>query len=137
MKYMLDTNILIYFMKNKPLSVIERVNQLSQDDELCMSFISYAELLKGAYGSQRKTVVLKQLENLILRIPVLYSTQQQLCEYCAHHALLLKQAGTPIGNNDLWIASHALAEKCILVSNNCKEFNRITDLTLENWADPT
>lgn len=55
----------------------------------------------------------------------------------AHHALLLKQAGTPIGNNDLWIASHALAEKCILVSNNCKEFNRITDLTLENWADPT
>lgn len=80
MKYMLDTNILIYFMKNKPLSVIERVNQLSQDDELCMSFISYAELLKGAYGSQRKTVVLKQLENLILRIPVLYSTQQQLCE---------------------------------------------------------
>ena len=101
MKYMLDTNILIYFMKNKPLSVIERVNQLSQDDELCMSFISYAELLKGAYGSQRKTVVLKQLENLILRIPVLYSTQQQLCEYYAHHALLLKQAGTPIGNNDL------------------------------------
>lgn len=137
MKYMLDTNILIYFMKNKPLSVIEQVNQLSQDDELCMSFISYAELLKGAYGSQRKTVVLKQLENLILRIPVLYSTQQQLCEYYAHHALLLKQAGTPIGNNDLWIASHALAEKCVLVTNNCKEFNRITDLTLENWADST
>ena len=59
MKYMLDTNILIYFMKNKPLSVIERVNQLSQDDELCMSFISYAELLKGTYGSQRKDCCFK------------------------------------------------------------------------------
>lgn len=59
MKYMLDTNILIYFMKNKPLSVIERVNQLSQDDELCMSFISYAELLKGAYGSRLKDCCFK------------------------------------------------------------------------------
>lgn len=135
MKYMLDTNILIYLMKHKPISVVQRVNQLMVEDELYMSFISYAELLKGAYGSQQTTHVLKQLANLLQIIPVLYTTQQQLCEYYAEHAMRLKQAGTPIGNNDLWIASHALTEQCILVTNKTKAFNRISGLTLENWAE--
>ena len=54
MIYMLDTNILIYLLKNKPMSVAERINQLNPLDELCMSFITYAELLKGANNSSKK-----------------------------------------------------------------------------------
>ena len=50
---MLDTNTLIYFIKNKPPSVAERINALNEDDVLCMSFVTYAELLKGALRSTR------------------------------------------------------------------------------------
>lgn len=52
MIYMLDTNILIYLMKQRPISVVENINRLSPNDRLVMSFITYAELLKGANGSQ-------------------------------------------------------------------------------------
>ena len=55
MKYMLDTNTLIYLIKNRPASVAERVNSLNEDDTLCMSFVTYAELLKGAERSTRCT----------------------------------------------------------------------------------
>nr|WP_245809105.1 type II toxin-antitoxin system VapC family toxin [Acinetobacter populi] len=131
---MLDTNILIYFMKNKPVSVVEQINLLPITDILCMSFVSYAELLKGAYDSQRQEKVLRQLAKLINIIPVEYSDQSLICDYYAKHAIRLKRQGTPIGSNDLWIASHALALGCALVTNNTKEFERIPDLQLQNWV---
>ena len=52
----------------------------------------------------------------------------------ARQFLLLKEAGTPIGANDLWIACHALATQSVLVTNNTREFERIVGLPLENWA---
>ncbi len=64
MRYMLDTNILIYLIKNRPESVTERVNALGDEDDLCMSFVTYAELLKGAEGSARKADVLRRRTGL-------------------------------------------------------------------------
>ncbi len=64
MRYMLDTNILIYLIKNKPPAIAERINALDPGDELCMSFVTYAELLKGAERSARKPEVLKRLTEL-------------------------------------------------------------------------
>lgn len=103
MNYMLDTNMLIYLLKHQPATVAERVSQLAASDTLCMSFVTWAELLKGAEQSQRRVEVTRQL-------------------------------GTPIGGNDLWIASHALAESCTLVTNNVREFSRIEGLIIENWV---
>ena len=134
MKYVLDTNILIYLIKNKPQSVTQRVNALGEDDELCMSFVTYAELLKGAEGSMRKADVLRRLEGLIRQVPVLYPSGAALCEHFAEQSVRLKAAGTPIGSNDLWIACHALAEAAVLVTNNESEFNRVAGLTVENWV---
>ena len=54
MRYMLDTNILIYLLKNRPVSVAQRINKLGEDAQLCMSFFTYAEMLKGAERSTRK-----------------------------------------------------------------------------------
>ncbi len=135
MRYMLDTNILIYFLKNKPISVVQRVNALDECDQLCMSFVTYAELLKGAQRSTRKDKVLRNIALLIKQIPVLHQTNKSLCEHYGIHAMALKVAGTPIGGNDLWIACHALAEDAVLVTNNIKEFERIDGLALENWAE--
>ncbi len=135
MRYMLDTNILIYLLKNKPKSVARRVNELEKDAELCMSFITYAELLKGAERSTRKDKVLRNLEQLIRQVPVLYSVSHSLCEHYAVHSTHLKEAGTPIGANDLWIACHALSENAVLITHNTGEFERLEGLQLDDWVN--
>ena len=134
MRYMLDTNILIYLMKNRPASVAERVNRIGADDQLCMSFFTYAELLKGAQRSARKERVLRNLNELIRQIPVLYAVDQRLCGHYARHFTKWKVAGTPIGANDLWIACHALAEDAVLVTHNTREFRRVNGLLVEDWS---
>ena len=136
MKYMLDTNTLIYFIKNKPPSVAERINALHEDDVLCMSFVTYAELLKGALRSTRKEEVLRRLEGVAQQIPAVFPRGPGICEHYAEQATRLRAAGTPIGGNDLWIASHALAEGATLVTNDVGEFERVAGLNVENWVVP-
>jgi tRNA(fMet)-specific endonuclease VapC len=131
---MLDTNTLIYFIKNKPPEVAARINALRDEDELCMSFVTYAELLKGAERSMRKDDVLRKLTALTAQVAVLYPSTASICRHYAEHATRLKLAGTPIGGNDLWIASHALALSATLVTNNLSEFARIQGLAVENWT---
>ncbi len=134
MKYMLDTNILIYLLKNRPESIVEKVNSLDQEAVLCMSFFTFAELLKGAERSTNKSKVLRNLAQLIRQIQVVYNANKSLCEYYAIQFTALKEAGTPIGANDLWIACHALAESATLVTHNTREFKRVIGLRVEDWV---
>lgn len=131
---LLDTNILIYLIKNHPPQVAERIDALDPDVSLAMSFITWAELLQGAEGSQRREATLRQLDQLARQVPVLYPEGPQICRHYAQQATALKRRGTPIGANDLWIACHALALKATLVSHNVSEFARIEGLRLEDWA---
>jgi tRNA(fMet)-specific endonuclease VapC len=78
--------------------------------------------------------VLKRLTNLTRSIPVRYGTSANLCEHYAKQFTRLRAAGTPIGANDLWIACHALADDCTLVTNNVSEFERVQGLRMENWV---
>lgn len=134
MIYLIDTDTLIYLIKNRPDSVAARVNALTPDDRLRMSFITYAELLKGAEKSSRKAEVLRRLDALTRQVPVVFDTSHALCVHYAAQFTRLKAAGTPIGANDLWIACHALALDATLVTNNTREFKRVTGLRLENWS---
>ena len=131
---LLDTNILIYLIKNHPPQVAERIDALAPNDSLAMSFITRAELLQGAEGSQRRAATLRQLDQLARQVPVLYPEGPQICRHYAVQATALKRRGTPIGANDLWIACHALALDATLVSHNLSEFARIDGLRLEDWA---
>jgi tRNA(fMet)-specific endonuclease VapC len=131
---MLDTNILIYLIKNRPTGIGDRVNALVDQDMLCMSFVTYAELLKGAERSIRKVETLRRLDGLIRQVPVLYPDSPAICRHYAEQFTRLKDAGTPIGANDLWIACHALAEQTTLVTHNTREFERVAGLRLEDWA---
>ena len=135
MRYMLDTNILIYLIKNRPPAVAARINALDPSDDLCMSFFTYAELLKGAQRSTQKSNVLRRLGDLTKSIPVRYGASTAMCEHYAVQFTRLRAAGTPIGANDLWIACHALADDCTLVTNNTSVFARVQALKLDNWAD--
>ncbi len=133
MIYMLDTNIIIYLIKNRPQIVADRVASLSANDRLTMSFVTYAELLKGANGSQYPEKSLKNIAKITQRIDVLYPNQNTCLEY-GKWSDKLKRQGTPIGNNDLWIACHALSCEAVLVTHNTREFARITDLHCEDWT---
>jgi tRNA(fMet)-specific endonuclease VapC len=131
---MLDTNILIYFLNKKSTRIAERIDNLPPEAQLCMSFITYAELLKGAERSTKKTAVLRQLDQLTRIIPVDFIADLSMCQQYAEQFARLKEAGTPIRANDLWIACHALAQACVLVTNNVREFERVRGLEIENWA---
>lgn len=132
---MLDTDTLIYLIKHRPASVARKVGSLGATSQLCMSFISFAELLKGAERSTKKDAVVRQLEGLARQVPVLYSVGRSLCEHYAVQFTRLKAAGTPIGANDLWIACHALAEGATLVTHNQREFSRVAGLKTETWVE--
>ncbi len=135
MRYMLDTNILIYLLKNKPPSIADKINNLPASDELIMSFVTYAELLKGAENSQRKDKVLAQLDKLTAIIKVCYPDDEAICQHYATQFLQLKSKETPIGANDLWIACHALAEGATVVTHNVREFDRVVGLPVADWVE--
>ena len=134
MIHLLDTNILIYLLKNRPPQVAERIDALADDDSLAMSFITWAELLLGAEGSRRREATLVQLHALARQVEVLDPEGPAICRHYAEQATALKRQGTPIGANDLWIACHALALGATLVSHNVREFQRIEGLQLADWA---
>ncbi|HRP95844.1 MAG TPA: PIN domain-containing protein [Rhodocyclaceae bacterium] len=122
-------------IKNKPASVVAKADALDEDATLGMSFVSYAGLLKGAERSTRKAKVLQALEQLTRQVPVYFTVDRSHCEHYARQSTRLREAGTPIGANDLWIACHALAEDATLVTNNVREFKHVAGLRLENWAE--
>ncbi|MCQ9329041.1 PIN domain-containing protein [Pelistega suis] len=131
---MLDTNIIIYLLKGYHKQIAERIRLLEDKDKLVMSFVTYAELLYGAKKSSQPSVNLTRIEELKSIIQVAYNVNFSLCDYYAEWFFKLKKQGILIGNNDLWIASHALSEKAVLVTNNTQEFERITALTIDNWT---
>jgi tRNA(fMet)-specific endonuclease VapC len=134
--YLLDTNVLIYLIKRQPPGIAERVDALPDEARLCMSFITWAELLKGAERSTKKPEVLRRLDVLQHQVRVLYPAGPGICQHYAEQFTRLKDAGTPIGANDLWIACHALAENATLVTHNTREFHRIDGLRVEDWVTP-
>ena len=131
-RYMLDTNICIYIINANPKSVQERFEQ-HQVGDLCMSTITYGELRFGAEKSAYREKTLRLLKQLTHLIPVADMTLNAAEHYGEIQHTLQKQ-GKIIGNNDLWIAAHALALNITLVTNNTKEFKRIPKLNVENWA---
>lgn len=129
--YMLDTHICIYIIKKQPASVLERFEQLPFGS-VSMSLVTYGELKYGALGSNNSNKALNTLEEIKNYIPVL-PIEINVANHYADIRADLAQKGTPIGNNDLWIAAHARALGHTIVSNNIKEFERVENLKYENW----
>jgi tRNA(fMet)-specific endonuclease VapC len=132
-RYLLDTDICIYFIKRHPATVAERIAALP-DGTVSMSVIAYGELQRGVERSQHREQNLAALNEMTEIIGVRALPEQAGRIYGVIRTTLEK-SGTPIGNNDLWIAAHALAEDLTLVTNNGREFRRIEGLRVENWAE--
>ncbi|MCU4587956.1 type II toxin-antitoxin system VapC family toxin [Acinetobacter ursingii] len=131
LKYMLDTNIVIYTMKQRPVTVKAKFNAVAT--QLCISSISVAELVFGAENSQNPAQNMKVIEDFLSRLQILDYGIESAIQYGSIKAHLRKM-GTPIGENDLHIAAHARSKGLILVTNNTKEFERVPALQLENWV---
>jgi tRNA(fMet)-specific endonuclease VapC len=131
LKFMLDTNIVIYVLKRRPIELLEVFNRHA--GQMCISSITLAELLHGVEKSSMPDHNLLKVEDFISRLEVLsYGTKA-----ASHYGEIradLERKGTPIGVNDLHIAGHARSEGLTLVSNNIREFERVEALRVVNWV---
>jgi len=134
MRWMLDTNTASFVIRRRPPSVKRRFDAVGHGN-LAISVVVLAELLYGAelhptHGDD----IRRDVEDFRRRLTVV-----PWCETAAaHYARIraeLRRAGTPIGNLDLLIAAHALAEGAVLVTNNLREFQRVDGLALEDWLE--
>jgi tRNA(fMet)-specific endonuclease VapC len=131
-RFLLDTNTLIYIRRHRPASVLARFQRLSYG-EAAFSVITFGELAYGAAKSTRRSEALAQLNELRSALPVIALPETAAEIYGAIRADL-EGRGQQIGNNELWIAAHALAANLILVTNNEREFARVKGLKIQNWA---
>ncbi len=131
LRYMLDTNICIYVIKNRPEGLRERFNRLS--DQLCISAVTLAEIIYGAEKSARPIENLAVVDQFAARLDVLPFGERAATHYGQIRADL-ERAGHPVGLHDMMIGGHARSEGLILVSNDLREFQRIEGLRVDNWV---
>jgi len=130
-KYMLDTNIVIYVIKRRPVEVLGIFNR--HVGQMCISSITLAELLHGAEKSARIEHNLAVVEDFVSRLSVMKYDTKAASQYGDIRANL-ERKGTSIGVNDLHIAGHARSQALTLVTNNIAEFERVEGLRLANWV---
>jgi tRNA(fMet)-specific endonuclease VapC len=132
MKFMLDTNTCIYIIKRKPADVIKRFKR-TEISQIGISSITLSELSYGVSKSSRPEQNQIALTQFIAPLEILPYGDDAAKYYGELRAHLEKQ-GTLIGSLDMLIAAHALSIACTLVTNNEKEFMRIPNLKIDNWA---
>ena len=130
-KFLLDSDILIYFLKGKEEVVSQFAKYMAED--LVISRINYVELLYGAYNSAKTDKNLKVIIPFLENFEVL-EFDRYAAEVFAKEKARLKRQGTMLADMDLMIASIAIANDLTLVSNNTKHFERVKGLRLDNWA---
>ncbi len=130
--YMLDTDICSYIIRERPLQVLEHFKRVEMD-HLCISVVTYAELLYGVEHSSSKKVNRSIIDDFILHLSII-PWNEEAAEHYGNIRAYLQAKGRVIGSMDMMIAAHARSQKMTLVTNNDKHFQRVQKLTVENWA---
>ena len=130
-EYMLDTNICIYIIKQKPENVINRFRQFPISS-LVISSITLSELEYGVMKSSKADQNKFALSQFVAPLEIL-PYGDDAAQYYGNLRAFLESQGTPIGSLDMLIAAHALSVDCTLVTNDEKEFSRVPHLRIENW----
>jgi tRNA(fMet)-specific endonuclease VapC len=133
MRYLLDTNICIYLIRQKPSHVTEHLNAHAVGD-IGISSISAAELFYGVQKSKHRAQNEQALIQFLIPLAMVDFDRASAVAHGKIRAAL-QSRGTPIGSLDTLIAAHALSLGVTLVTNNIREFSRVPELKLENWAD--
>lgn len=133
-RFMLDTDTCSYIMKRSHALLLKRLQAVPVTD-VCMSVVTKAELLYGVEVSPRRNQDALALSAFLPYVQTLDLTEAAATHYAEIRADL-KKRGAMIGANDLFIAAHARALEITLVTNNTQEFERVPDLSIENWTIP-
>ena len=131
LKYLLDTNIVIYVLKRRPKEVLDLFN--ANASRMAISSITLSELIYGAEKSLDTDKNLEAVEEFVSHLEVLPYDAKASQHYGQIKAALEKKEQI-IGENDIHITAHAISHGLILVSNNVREFKRVPNLALENWV---
>ena len=132
MKLMLDTNICIYIIKQQPAAVLKHFLEY-QIGDICISSITLAELRFGVAKSANRDKNANALDEFIVPLEVV-SFDEAAAHVYGDIRVTLERAGTPIGSMDMLIAAHAVSLGVALVTNNTREFVRVTGLTIVDWT---
>jgi tRNA(fMet)-specific endonuclease VapC len=132
MKYLIDTNICIYIMSKRPIKVIQKFKQFDVG-EICVSTITVSELQYGVVKSKNHRLNRQRVQEFLSPLEIIPYDESAANMY-GDIRYQLEKRGEPIGPLDLMIAAHALSGNFVLVTNNEKEFKRIKQLKIENWA---
>ena len=132
MKFMLDTNTCIYIIKRKPPDVIDRFKR-TEISQIGISSITLSELIYGVSKSSKPEQNRMALTQFVAPLEIL-PYDDEAAQYYGDLRVHLEKRGTPIGALDMLIAAHALSIDCTLVTNNEKEFIRVPELKIVNWA---
>lgn len=131
LKYMLDTNIVIYVIKRRPVELLSTFN--AHSGQMCISSITLAELIHGIEKSTQPERNRRTVEDFVSRLDILNYDDSAAAHYGDIRADL-ERKGTMIGVNDLHIAGHARSQGLIMVTNNTKEFERVEGLRITDWT---
>lgn len=133
---MLDTNICSFIIREKPASVLHRLQEAVQSrSRLVISAITYAELLYGANSKKASPKLVHIVREFVERMDEVLPWDREAVEQAATLKKTLETLGTPIGANDVAIAGHALSAQCVLVTNNVGEFSRVPGLQVQDWVE--
>ena len=133
MKYLLDTNICIYIINEKPGKVLKKFEQYPVH-EFAISSITHVELQYGVEKSKHKKRNQNALDEFLLPLTILPFYGQKLVEQYGKIRVFMESKGKTIGPFDTLIAAHALSLGLTIITNNVSEFSRIPKLNCENWA---
>lgn len=133
MKYLLDTNICIYIINEKPGKVLEKFERYPVH-EFGISSITHAELQYGIAKSRHKNKNQKALDQFLLPLTILPFHGKRLVEHYGEIRVYLESKGMRIRPLDTLIAAHALGLDLTIITNNITEFSRIPNLKCENWV---
>ncbi|WP_404359923.1 tRNA(fMet)-specific endonuclease VapC [Methylotuvimicrobium sp. KM1] len=132
LKYMLDTDTCIFTIKRRPVHVKRLFN--AHIGQLCISSVTWGELVYGAENSEQVQRNLLDIEGFAARLEVLPFDAHAARQFGQLRAEL-SNAGRTIGAYDMMIAGHARSLGLIVVSNNVREFSRVSGIRLENWLE--
>ena len=131
-RYMLDTDMCSYIIKERPASVLEHFKKLDMDN-ICISIVTYAELIYGVERSSSRRINHAVIKDFTRHLDVI-KWDVNAAEQYAVIRTKLEAKGTQIGAMDMMIAAHAKSLNTILVTNNQKHFTKVTGLKIENWV---
>ena len=132
MLYMLDTNLCSYIIRNKPITIKEKLKEVEKAHTVALSSIVVSELMYGA--TKKGSPKLLRIVSAFVDNFVIYDYARMSAQSYADIRTGLEKKGKIIGANDLLIAAHALSLEAVLVTNNTKEFERVEKLVLEDWS---